>query len=948
MLGFLRRKDKRARNAPPAPAPLRDRNAPVAPPRGRAAARANTSAKENAAANIAASDDPLPRSDTRRKLRPPVRSPTPGASPAKEKPRRARFNAKHEPAVNKNILTNDRRRSFKAPAAAYTDVPRPSMDKPSHRRRPSVDKVAQAAAWPHVELANALKRNDIDLANSSVRRLVIKAKDQSAKLKMIQEGVARSLMALLKHERANLEMRRLATTAISELAVLDSCEGELVSAGTVPVLVWLINPSNNTDRVTLGSACRALRNLLGGSDPTAVQAAKYGCVDPLLRLIDGRSGRPEEPEVVPEATAALANLAHHGYRFQSYVIKHQGLNSLNMLGSKTENEDALFHIVNVLAEFAVTEKWQLPIVATGGLNTAFRALTIAKDVEVAAEAARLIGNVAVTRKARTAVRDAGGISVLLERLSKVKSFKDVLPALDICNALANVCADSRAASDALFTYDGAGILLRVYTDEHAPERVVRKASRVLRGLADGSTTRRARVLYSVGSQIRQAAGRPLDRLYDLRQAILDMQEPDSQRRPAMPESLERLSRASVRLINTGVTQQGRSAPPSTKPEPVREPRQPLRANSPGHSQAQKQYPERSEFSKTKNDRSKFRSTGRVLSVARQTRPKPPASVKQLSERAQVEEDEYDYVIPHANEQALADDIELRAVELAREADGGFAKDFFEVGQVLGKGGYGSVFLAKDLRTNELVAIKQFHQSGSLVDKKALKEQRIWKGLHHQNVVEFKGSFVGDKGSLNLVVEYVNGLSLADHLSQYSAFPETLVAEIARQVLLGLEYLHANGVTHRDLKPANILVDHKAAVKICDFGVSRSENVQTINPGQQHMVGTPWYIAPEMIEYRPYTTSVDVWSLGCTVLELATGRRPYHELSAMQVLFRMVEDRCPPVASHLSPECKNFLHACWIWDPEARPSASTLLKHPFILKARKFSGDSKKSSTSTSS
>ncbi len=311
-----------------------------------------------------------------------------------------------------------------------------------------------------------------------------------------------------------------------------------------------------------------------------------------------------------------------------------------------------------------------------------------------------------------------------------------------------------------------------------------------------------------------------------------------------------------------------------------------------------------------------------------------------------EEDDEDYDIPRANEQALADDAEARARMLAREADGGMAKDFFEVGQVLGKGGYGSVFMAKDLRTGSLVAIKQFHQSGAMVDRKAIKEQQIWKGLHHMNVVEFKGSFVGDNGSLNLVVEYVDGLSLAEHLSQYSAFPETLVAEIARQVLSGLEYLHANGVTHRDLKPANILVDHNAAVKICDFGVSRSENVQTINPGQQHMVGTPWYIAPEMIEYRPYTTSVDIWSLGCTVLELATGRRPYHELSAMQVLFRMVEDRCPPISGNLSAECKSFLHACWVWSPEERPSATQLLKHPFILKARKFSGESKKSTMSS--
>ncbi len=971
MLGFLRRKDKRGRAGQaatppiPSPSPLRDRNTPASAPRHRHhIPRNNNYAKENAAGSsveelpssqsvFSNKQHPEPRRKMMKHANPRAPLPPSGNTPTpstKEKVRRARFPNKHEPAINHKILTNDRRRSFKSPADSYPDPPRPSVDKPSHRRRPSGDKnppLAPATEWPHVDLANALRRDDIPSADHAVRRLVNKAKDESAKLRMIREGVAVTLISLLKHERANIYMRRSATAAIAELAVLDACETQLVAAGTVPVLVWLINPSNNNDRNTLGSACRALRNLLGGSEPTAVQAAKYGCVEPLLRLIDGRSGRPEEPDVVPEATAALANLAHHGYRFQSYVIKHSGLEALNTLGSRTVNEEALFHIVSVLAEFARTEKWQSAIVGAGGLSTAFRALRIAGDVEVAAEAARLVGNVAVTKKARLAVREAGGASVLVDRLARTTSYKEVVPALDICSAIVNVCADPKAATEALTNSDAAVVLLRVFADQAAPDRLVRKAARAIGVLARGSSNRRARVLYAIGNQIRQDVGRPADRLYDLRQVILETHEVDNHaRQPAMPETLERLSRASVRLINSGVAPHGRVGPlPSTKPpRQGRDPRQyPSDQASP---QASEQFPERPEFALKKHDRQKFRSTGRVLSVVRPGRPRvqgPPG--KQVQERYQQEEEEDE--LPRGNEQVLANDAESRALMLAREADGGFTKDFFEVGQVLGKGGYGSVFMAKDLRTGELVAIKQFHQNGTLVDKKAVKEQRIWKGLYHPNVVEFKGSFVGDNGSLNLVVEYVDGLSLADHLSQYSAFPETLVAEIARQVLHGLQYLHANGVTHRDLKPANILVDHKAAVKICDFGVSRSENVQTINPGQQHMVGTPWYIAPEMIEYRPYTTSVDIWSLGCTVLELATGRRPYHELSAMQVLFRMVEDRSPPIAGHLSAECKSFLHACWVWDPEARPSASALLKHPFILKARKFSGDAKQSSASTS-
>lgn len=762
-------------------------------------------------------------------------------------------------------------------------------------------------------------------------------------------------------------MRRLGTFALAELAVLEPCEEELVAAETVIVLIKLMNLAAESDRSTLGSACRALRNLLGGKESTAILAARYGCVEPLLAIIDGRSGRAEEPEVVVEAAAAISNLSHHGIRFQSYVIKHGGLNALSTLGMKTENEEAMFHVVNVMAEFAREVRWHKAIVAANGLHTAFRFLRMALDPEIVAEASRLIGNVAVTHKARSAVREAGGLVALIDRLNRCKTFKDVVPAFDIVRALANVCVDGRAASEALSQKDIAAVLLRVYTAKDAPDGLIKTAFRALQVIANGSATRRAKVLYAVGIQVKQAslAGLPVKRLYDLRQAILeDIEMGDRDAAAAMPESLERLSRASVRLINSGVVNQGRHMYPSRDLPGRGGMNYPGASTAMGNSQRaiNPQSPVKGQrlndtqrlplgraplkgehfMQRSQRDINKFRSTGRVLSVTRNCKPRQlPGGMKRQGDGRVVADD--DDCLPIGNEEALASDAELRARMLEREADGNMVQDFFEIGQVLGKGGYGSVFMAKDIRSAGIVAIKRFHNSGALVDKKAIKEQNIWKDLHHPNVVEFKGSFVGDNGSLNLVVEYVDGLSLAEHLSQYSAFPETLVAEIARQVLSGLEYLHLNGVTHRDLKPANILVDNSAVVKICDFGVSRSENVQTINPGQQHMVGTPWYIAPEMVEYRPYTTSVDIWSLGCTVLELATGRRPYHELSAMQVLFRMVEDRGPRIPSHLSDEAKDFLRACWIWDPQERPSATELLKHPFTLKARKFSDSSKQSS-----
>lgn len=854
-------------------------------------------------------------------------------------------------------------------ARAATAVGHPPTSPSSSRRDVASPTQASSTSWPHRDLAAALEARRLSDIDVAIRRIAsVAPRETPSRSKMVFDGLPVSLISLLKFDAATMEMRRQATFIIAELSVHDQYEEVLVEAGVVPVLVWLINPKNVEDKAILTSACRGLRNLLGGSQPTAVQAARYGCVEPLLTIIDGRAGHVADSDVLLESAAAIANLAHHGGRFQSYIIKHSGLSSLTSLGRRTKNDETLFHVVNVLAEFALEARWHKGIIAADGLETAFRALDIAEDLEVVAEASRLVGNVAVTQKNRAAVREAGGLVVLLQRLSQCPSFATIVPAFDLTRAIATVCCDAKSSADALSICDGTTVLLRVYCFPEAPEQLVATARRALQVLAQGSATRRAKVLYAVGIHVKQAAlaGQPTNRLYDLRQAILDdcreVERATGSTSQAMPQTLERLSRASMRLMNSGVLNTGEersrgggvAGVPGSRGS-IRDPGSKFDSerdnwgSRPGdfqnHIQADARRRQGSE-----NGRSKFRSTGRVLSVTRNTRqpgPKPshgrpqhgrkPSDLRQLA--SQQYDDGEDEQLARGNEQLLSSVEDERSRMLAEVTDGDMSKELFELGQVLGRGGYGIVLLAKNLITDELVAIKSFLNSGAVVDKKAIKEQRVWKGLHHENVVEFKGSFVGDNGNLNLVVEYVDGLSLAEHLAQYSAFPETLVAEIARQVLCGLEYLHSRGVTHRDLKPANILVDNSAMVKICDFGVSSSENVQTINPGQQHMVGTPWYIAPEMVEYRPYTTSVDIWSLGCTIMELATGRRPYHELSAMQVLFRMVEDQMPPIPQNLSSELSDFLKSCFVWDPEERPAASQLMRHPFILKAKKFSSGS---------
>ncbi|KAI9801336.1 MAG: hypothetical protein M1825_003314 [Sarcosagium campestre] len=155
-----------------------------------------------------------------------------------------------------------------------------------------------------------------------------------------------------------------------------------------------------------------------------------------------------------------------------------------------------------------------------------------------------------------------------------------------------------------------------------------------------------------------------------------------------------------------------------------------------------------------------------------------------------------------------------------------------------------------------------------------------------------------------------------------------------QVLHGLIYLHEQGVIHRDIKGANILTTKEGLVKLADFGVA----TRTTGLHESSVVGTPYWMAPEVIEMSGPTTASDIWSLGCTVIELLEGKPPYHTLQPMPALFRIVNDDHPPLPEGASPvgeiAVRDFLMQCFQKDPNLRVSARKLLKHPWIVNARR--------------
>ncbi|KAI0299616.1 hypothetical protein BC826DRAFT_932423 [Russula brevipes] len=266
---------------------------------------------------------------------------------------------------------------------------------------------------------------------------------------------------------------------------------------------------------------------------------------------------------------------------------------------------------------------------------------------------------------------------------------------------------------------------------------------------------------------------------------------------------------------------------------------------------------------------------------------------------------------------------------------------YQLGDSLGKGAFGQVYRALNWATGETVAVKEIQLSNIPKGElgQIMSEIDLLKNLNHPNIVKYKG-FVKTPEYLYIILEFCENGSLHNICKRFGKFPENLVAVYISQVLEGLVYLHDQGVIHRDIKGANILTTKDGAVKLADFGVA--SNTTTAGAASDDaVVGSPYWMAPEVIEQCGATTASDIWSVGCTVIELLEGRPPYHALKPMQALYRIVQDDCPPIPEGASPIVKDFLYHCFQKDCNLRISAKKLLRHPWMLSAKKQMADGKR-------
>ncbi|XP_010028284.2 LOW QUALITY PROTEIN: mitogen-activated protein kinase kinase kinase 5 [Eucalyptus grandis] len=271
------------------------------------------------------------------------------------------------------------------------------------------------------------------------------------------------------------------------------------------------------------------------------------------------------------------------------------------------------------------------------------------------------------------------------------------------------------------------------------------------------------------------------------------------------------------------------------------------------------------------------------------------------------------------------------------------KSQWQKGKLIGRGTFGSVYVATNRETGALCAMKEVEllpddPKSAECMRQLQQEIKVLSRLKHQNIVQYYGSeIVEDR--FYIYLEYVHPGSINKYVrDRCGAITESVVRNFTRHILSGLAYLHSQKTIHRDIKGANLLVDASGIVKLADFGMAKHLTGQKADLS---LKGSPYWMAPELIQAvmqkdngSDHALAVDIWSLGCTIVEMLTGKPPWSEFEGAAAMFKAMNN-CPSIPETLSSEGKDFLQCCFRRDPAERPSAAKLLEHPFLKSSQQI-------------
>ncbi|KAL1780958.1 serine serine/threonine-protein kinase Nek4 isoform X1 [Sigmodon hispidus] len=252
-------------------------------------------------------------------------------------------------------------------------------------------------------------------------------------------------------------------------------------------------------------------------------------------------------------------------------------------------------------------------------------------------------------------------------------------------------------------------------------------------------------------------------------------------------------------------------------------------------------------------------------------------------------------------------------------------------RVVGRGSYGEVTLVKHRRDGKQYVIKTLNlrNASSRERRAAEQEAQLLSQLKHPNIVTYKESWEGGDGLLYIVMGFCEGGDLYRKLKEQKGqlLPESQVVEWFVQIAMALQYLHEKHILHRDLKTQNVFLTRTNIIKVGDLGIARV--LEHHSDMASTLIGTPYYMSPELFSNQPYNYKSDVWALGCCVYEMATLKHAFNAKDMNSLVYRIIEGKLPPMPKVYSPELAELIRTMLSKRPEERPSVRSILRQPYI-------------------